>query len=195
MSGEESNLGANNYRDRAIKAFASYGISLNPQQLEGKPYKQLVATLDYREGANERIGIIDVTFEGSATSEEEYFLHAGREISRKGGFFGAGITCLALVVKGEVKEYKIHFASYKSGYMVVLNPAGVVQEAYQEYAENDDQDYGEIVSLIQKFPPFPVLLQRFITTPLDPNDPSSLFSALGNLPNELTTRLELKAGS
>lgn len=193
---EEAHLGNSSYVDRAIKAFARYGVSVEsegePPEIDDPQHGQISWTLHYKEGSKGDLGTVDVTFEEYSLAEQDEYLQATREISRGGGLI-AGINCWANIVKGEIRRYKIRMGTDKSGYVIELNPDGTVRETYQEHSEND-QDPGLLNPAIQRFPPFPQLFKSFTETPVDPDIPATLLSPLGDLPNELVERLELKSG-
>lgn len=187
------------FKDTAIKAFARYGIVLDPRQVEGERERpdsllgltRFSANLDSQKTASGNESLIRVTFVGL---QDDFSLEAYRDILNKYGI-GAGITCMANIDKGEVKNYKIYFALQNAKYTMTieLSPDGEVLQVDRTFP-GDDEDQANI-SLINKFPPFPVLLQRFTTTPLDPNNPASLFSPLGDLSNELAAKLALPVSS
>ncbi len=189
MNDEESSVGANDYKERAVRAFANIGIRLNPNELEGEPYyRTLTATIASIDGNNGARGVIDVTFEG-LVNEEECVLQATREIY--GRAFVAGITCVATIVENEVTEYSLRFADGKSSFVIELDPEGIVRSAYRESIEQNEFPKN-LTPVLHKFPKFPELLKSFTTTSLDPNNPSTLFSPVGDDQKELVAGLELK---
>lgn len=186
MLDEEVNLGSDNYKDRASKIFAEYGISVDPQSINGDPYSSLgefTAVLDSKNGQTENESMVILILERD-------FLQVLRNIYSKSGTLIAGISCAADISNGEVTGYKLRFATLKTGYVLELSSEGIVTYAYREYSP-ESEDYEEMVPSIQKFPPFPILFQRLATAPLNPDQPSSLFSPIGNLPKELEAKLEI----
>ncbi len=185
MPDEEVKVGNDDYKDRASKIFARFGVSVDPQQIEGSPDNPdntvLTAELDHKEGVNGNESSINLTLERD-------FLQVLRDIYSKNGSLIAGIGCSADISNGVVDGYKLRFVTQKLGYVVELSPDGIVTHAYQEYSPNSD-DYEKVAPSIQKFPSFPILFQKLATATLNPDQPSSLFSPIGNLPKELEAEL------
>lgn len=186
MPDEEVSLGNNDYKDRASKIFARYGVTVDPQYIEGELYtlgEQFTVVLDSKEGVTGN--------ESSVTLSLEYnFLQVLRDIYSKNGVLVAGIGCSADISNGVVDGYKLRFVTSRSGYVLELSPEGIVTNAYQEYSPESD-DYEKVIPSVQKFPSFPILFQRLAIAPLNPDQPSSLFSPIGNLPKELEAELEI----